>query len=182
MRASLDREFFAGDTLAVARRLLGCTLAFDGCEGTIVETEGYKTDAASHFATRRIKGRPLAETFGQVYIYLNYGMYYLLNFTTERRGVGAVLIRAVEPTRGMEKMKERRGTGDLRCLTSGPGKLCVAFGITGAQNGEDVGKTIRLYPRKRVPAIGTSTRIGIRRAADLPWRFFVQDNPFVSRP
>jgi len=178
--SALGIGFFAGDTLGVARKLLGCTLAFDGCAGLIVETEAYKTDAASHFTTRRVQGRALAETYGRVYIYLNYGMYHLLNFTTEREGVGAVLIRAVEPRRGLERMMARRGTRNIMNLTSGPGKLCMAFGIDAEQNGEPVGRTIRLLARVGAPRIATSTRIGISRATELPWRFYVHDSEYVS--
>lgn len=180
-RRLLRRAFFAGDTLDVAQRLLGCTLSFGRCRGIIVETEAYKTDAASHFATRRNQGRALADTWGEVYIYLNYGMYYLLNFTTEREGVGAVLVRAVQPTAGIEAMMRRRATRDPRALASGPGKLTVAFGITGRQNGEPVGRSIRLYDRLETPPVAAGPRIGIRRDAHLPWRFTVDGSAFVSR-
>ena len=100
----LTGDFFAPDTLEVARDLLGAEIVLNGCRGIIVETEAYKTDNASHFKTRRIKGKALAEFYGTVYIYLNYGMYHLLNFTTEKNGIGAVLIRALQPTEGVDIM------------------------------------------------------------------------------
>lgn len=176
----LDPRFFAAETLGVARALLGCRLRFRGCEGIIVETEGYKTDAASHFRTRRLKGRALVETWGHVYVYLNYGMYHLLNFTTERRGVGAVLIRAVRPTSGIERMKKRRDMDDLFALADGPGKICVAFGIDMRQDGRPVGEEIEVLQREVEPAIVSGPRIGITRDTHLPWRYHVAGSPWVS--
>lgn len=176
----LDRDFFASETLHVARALLGCRLRFRGCEGIIVETEGYKTDAASHFQTRRLKGRALVETWGHVYVYLNYGMYHLLNFTTERHGVGAVLIRAVRPTSGIERMKRRRGVDDPFALADGPGKICVAFGIDMRQDGRPVGEEIEVLQRETEPDIVSGPRIGIRRDAHLPWRYLIAGSPWVS--
>ena len=177
----LNRDFFAGDTLEVAKNLLGVEIAFDSCRGMIVETEAYKTDDASHFKTRRIRGNALANSYGQIYIYLNYGMYHLLNFTTEKDGIGAVLIRALEPTEGIEIMKKRRRTEKLRDLTNGPGKLCRAFGIGPDQNNEMIGQSISLYERKKKPEIASSTRIGISKATNLEWRFFIKDNKFISK-
>lgn len=178
----LGQSFFAGDTLDVARDLLGKTLAYRGCSGIIVETEAYKTDAASHALTRSKKGAPLRETYGRLYVYMIYGMYYCLNFTTERHGVGAVLIRAVEPVEGVPAMKRRRKTGVLKNLTSGPGKLCRAFGITGALHGELVGRSVRVLSNGMPsPVIASSPRIGISKATDLEWRFFIPGNPYVSR-
>ena len=176
----LNRDFFAGDTLEVAKNLLGVDIAFEGCRGMIVETEAYKTDDASHFKTRNIKGKALANSYGQVYIYLNYGMYHLLNYTTEKNGIGAVLIRAVEPIKGIEFMQERRKTKKINDLTNGPGKLCQAFGIGSDQNNEMIGESISLYERNMKPEIVSSTRIGISKATDLEWRFFIKDNKFVS--
>ena len=177
---SLRRAFFAGETLDVARALLGCRLRFRDCEGIIVETEAYKTDGASHFHTRRVKGRPLAETWGEVYVYLNYGMYHLLNFTTEEHGIGAVLIRAIQPTTGIERMMKRRGNKDCFELASGPGKICAAFDIDMRQHGRPVGEEIELFARRAAPTIAAGPRVGITRDAHLPWRFTIRDNPYVS--
>lgn len=108
-------------------------------------------------------------------------MYYCLNFTTERNGVGAVLIRAVEPVAGIEEMIKRRGTTDLKRLTSGPGRLCQAFGIDARFNGRPVGSEIKLIERAAAPQISSGPRIGITRATELEWRFYETGNPFVSR-
>src|SRR5580704_13851008 len=95
----LKREFFARDTLTVARDLIGTVIVVCGVEGRIVEVEGYKADAASHTVMRPNKALIMAESFGYLYIYLIYGMHYCMNFTNDRNGAGAVLIRAVEPVR-----------------------------------------------------------------------------------
>lgn len=177
----LTKEFFAAGTLSVARKLLGTVLSHNDCKGIIVETEAYKTDDASHYSTRRHKAKALTDTYGHVYIYLNYGMYNLLNFTTERNGIGAVLIRAVEPLEGIEFMQKRRNTTDLLNLTNGPGKLCQAFGIGSELNNQIVGDSITLFHRRSKPEIEESARIGITKARDLNWRFFIKSNEYVSK-
>jgi DNA-3-methyladenine glycosylase len=178
----LTPEFFARDTLTVARDLIGALLVVGRCEGRIVETEAYTTDAASHSVTRKHKAAWMRDTFGHVYVYFIYGMYHCLNFTTERDGVGAVLIRAVEPTCGLDLMKRRRGQLDPRLLASGPGRLCQAFAIDLTLNGREIGREIRLRNRlTQPPVIASSRRVGISRAADLEWRFYEQGNPFVSK-
>jgi DNA-3-methyladenine glycosylase len=177
----LGKEFFARDTVTVAREMIGTFLAVGGCEGRIVETEAYTTDAASHAVMTSKRAALMRETFGHVYVYLIYGMYYCLNLTTERGGVGAVLIRAVEPARGIDSMIERRGTSDVKKLASGPGRLAEAFGIDLSFNGKPVGREIRIRGRKFAPEISAGPRIGISRAVDLEWRFYETGNPFVSR-
>lgn len=179
--ASPGADFFARDTITVARELIGTTLVVGDCEGRIVETEAYTTDAASHAVMRQKQAALMHDTFGHVYVYLIYGMYYCLNFTTERGGVGAVLIRAVEPAAGIEDMITRRGTTDLKKLASGPGRLCQAFGIDARFNGRPVGREIKLLRRAYLPQISSSPRIGITRATELEWRFYETGNPFVSR-
>jgi DNA-3-methyladenine glycosylase len=177
----LSNDFFAQDTVSVARDLVGTLLVVGDCEGRIVETEAYTTDAASHAVTRQKQAASMRDTFGHVYIYLIYGMYYCLNFTTERGGVGAVLIRAAEPAAGVEEMVRRRGTTDLKKLASGPGRLCQAFGIDARFNGSPIGREIKLIERAARPQISCGPRIGITRATELEWRFFETGNPFVSR-
>ena len=177
----LGKEFFARDTLTVAREMIGTYLVAGGCEGRVVETEAYTTDAASHAVITSKRGALMRETFGHVYVYLIYGMYYCLNLTTERGGIGAVLIRAVEPARGIDLMIERRGTSALKKLTSGPGRLTEAFGIDLTFNGKPVGREIKIRGRKFTPEITAGPRIGISRAVDLEWRFYETGNPFVSR-
>jgi DNA-3-methyladenine glycosylase len=180
--AFLKKEFFARDTLTVARDLIGTILVIGECEGRIVETEAYTTDEASHAATATNRSVLMRETYGHVYLYLIYGMYYCLNLTTERDGVGAVLIRAAEPARGIDLMIERRGTTDVRKLASGPGRLAQAFDIDFRLNGEPVGREVKIKERPFVPEISASPRIGITRATELEWRFYETANPFVSRP
>lgn len=179
--AYLNSEFFARDTLTVARDLIGTVLVVGPCEGRIVETEAYTTDAASHSVTRPKQSVVMQTTFGHVYVYFIYGMYFCLNFTTDRRGAGAVLMRAAEPTRGIEVMKERRGTDDIRKLASGPGRLCDAFGIDLNFNGERIGRRIKVKAIENTPEIAVSKRIGISRDAHLEWRFCEQGNSYVSR-
>jgi DNA-3-methyladenine glycosylase len=177
----LTQDFFAPDTIKVAHDLIGTVLVVGNCEGRIVETEAYAADAASHAITRRNQAAIMQKTFGYVYVYLIYGMYFCLNFTTDRESAGAVLIRAVEPLKGIEQMMERRMTRDLRKLASGPGRLCQAFGVDLSFNGKPVGREIRVKGRASNPVIKTSPRIGISKAKELDWRFFEQGNPFVSR-
>lgn len=177
----LTSAFFARDTIEVARDLIGAVLIVGSCEGRIVETEAYAADAASHSVMRPRQSVIMQQTFGRIYVYFIYGMYYCLNFTTDRQGPGAVLIRAVEPTLGLELMRERRGASDVRKLASGPGRLCEAFGIDSSFNGQRIGDRIKLKMRASPPKIASSKRIGISRAAELEWRFYEMDNPFVSR-
>jgi DNA-3-methyladenine glycosylase len=179
--AYLTSKFFAGDTVQLARDLIGTTLVVGPCQGRIVETEAYTDDAASHAVMRSKQAAIMRETYGHVYVYLIYGIYYCLNFTTERFGVGAVLIRAVEPTAGIELMMERRGTDDLRKLASGPGRLSKAFGIDASFNSKPVGREIKLKPRAVEPEIVSGRRIGITRAVELEWRFYERGSRFVSR-
>src|SRR5262249_17337525 len=118
---------------------------------------------------------------GRVYVYFIYGMYYCLNFTTDRGGPGAVLIRAAEPLKGMDLMSDRRGTSDPKRLASGPGRLCEAFGIDLTYNGTSIGRQIKIKPAESQPALSSSRRIGISKAIDLEWRFFERGSPFVSK-
>lgn len=178
----LDKDFFARDTLAVARDLIGTVLVVGKCEGRIVETEAYKTDLASHAVTRRNQSRIMQETHGHIYVYLIYGMHYCLNFTTDETGPGAVLIRAAEPLRGIDLMKERRGTDDLHRLAGGPGSLSQAFGIDLSLNHELIGKRLKLRPRTSEPRVVVGERVGISQDVELDWRFVDADSPFVSRP
>jgi DNA-3-methyladenine glycosylase len=179
--AYLNSQFFARDTIEVARDLIGTVLVVGPCEGRIVETEAYTTDAASHSVMRPKQSAVMQQTFGHVYVYFIYGMYYCLNFTTDRDGAGAVLIRATEPVRGIEAMKQRRGTDDIKKLASGPGRLCEAFGIDLSFNGERIGRRIKVRARATTPEIASSRRIGISRDAHLEWRFYERGSPFVSR-
>jgi len=177
----LGQDFFARDTLCVGRDLIGTLLAVGRMRARIVETEAYTTDAASHTVIRRHKAALMRETFGHIYVYQIYGVHFCLNFTTERDGVGAVLIRAAEPLVGIEAMSARRGVADRRQLLSGPGKLCQALGVGPELNGRKLGRELRLFAAAGPREVATSRRIGVSKAAELEWRFFQRDSPFVSR-
>ena len=186
---ALARSFYERDTVQVSRDLLGKVLYHGVTGGIIVETEAYLggDDLASHSAigitnrTRVIFGPP-----GHAYVYLSYGMHECLNLVAEPDGkAGCVLIRALEPTMGLDVMRTRRPLARKdRDLTSGPGKLTQALAITRADNGADVtrGDLIVCAPGVFVPfEIEVSKRIGITKCADLPLRFTIKGNRFVSR-
>lgn len=178
----LSSSFFAQDTLMVAQQLLGKIISVNGMQARIVETEAYGRDPASHAYTKTERSKIMYETYGHVYVYLIYGMYWCLNFTSDQKEAGAVLIRAVEPLTGIEQMKLIRKTDKLHHLCSGPGKLCLALGIDKKYNGLKLGKEIKVLDDGfKVSKITTSSRIGIKDALDLQWRFFIEGNEFVSR-
>jgi DNA-3-methyladenine glycosylase len=174
-------DFFARNTLDVAQDLIGKKMRYKDCAGIIVETEAYRDDPASHGVRKSGRARLLRETYGYIYVYFIYGMHFCLNFTTEREGVGAVLIRAVEPVEGIEIMKQRRKTENLYELTNGPGKLCQAFEIGMDLFGNPVGGTLKLFSATEPVRIQSARRIGISKAEDLEWRFFIPESRFVSR-
>ncbi len=178
----LSSSFFARDTVIVARELLGKIISVNGCSGRIVETEAYGRDPASHAYKRTERSALMFDTCAYVYVYLIYGMYWCLNFTTEKDEAGAVLIRAVEPLSGLAAMQKRRGTKEKRNLCSGPGKLCSALGIDKQFNGLPLGKRVKVFDDGyAVGRIGRSSRIGITDARHLEWRFFIPENAYVSR-
>ncbi|GAB3254717.1 DNA-3-methyladenine glycosylase [Larkinella harenae] len=195
----LPIDFYQGyDTITIAQQLLGCELVHESPEGTtagiIVETEAYLTGDPACHAYRRKTARNAAMfgPAGTLYVYLIYGFYYCINVVTGPEDVGeAVLIRAVEPTEGVDLMGARRGldpatrTG-LRGLTSGPGKLVIAMGISRHHNFTELTAPVSpIYIRSRqwndIDMV-TTTRIGITQGVDLPYRFYVKGNPFVSKP
>ncbi len=179
----LPKEWFARDATIVARELLGKIIRYGECAAEIVETEAYTTDAASHGQTLTERSRVMYETYGHWYVYFTYGMHYCVNVTTNKEGVGAVLIRAAEPIDGLARMQERRGLTEIRKLCSGPAKLCKAFGITKAENGWPVEGSFAIHDAPLVPdsEVVTGPRIGITRDTDLPWRFSIKGSSFVSR-
>jgi DNA-3-methyladenine glycosylase len=180
MPKPVSPTFFARSTLVIAPELIGKVIDCHGCSGRIVEVEAYTDDAASHGFQRTKRSAIMHDTFGHVYVYFIYGMYYCLNFTTERDSVGAILIRAVEPLTGIERMRERRSVKELHKLCSGPGKLCQAFDIGAAINGSKIGDELKLW-HGEAQEIATSPRIGISKAKELQWRFFEKGNGFVSK-
>lgn len=178
----LSLSFFAQDTLIVAEQLLGKVISLNGMQARVVETEAYGTDPASHAYTKTERSTLMYDTHGYIYVYLIYGMYWCLNFTSDQDQAGAVLIRAVEPLRGIESMKKNRNTDNLLNLCSGPGKLCLALGIDKKYNGLKLGKEIKVFDDGfTITKIVASSRIGIKDALDLQWRFFIEGNEFVSR-
>jgi DNA-3-methyladenine glycosylase len=199
MPAKLPREFYTrSDVLVVARQLLGCRLVVreaDGARssGMIVEAEAYMgpEDKAAHSYGNRRTAR--TETMfglgGTAYVYFIYGMYYQFNVVTNRENVPhAILLRALEPIEGTERMHERRPVKRERDLTSGPGKLCQALGLDRSFNGEDLlGERVWIEASERRLApgrIASGVRIGIDYAEEYkekPWRFWIKDNPYVSR-
>jgi DNA-3-methyladenine glycosylase len=184
----LGAGFFDRSVHRVARDLIGCALLYGGCGGTIVETESYERDdpACHAYVGPTTRNEVLFGPPAHAYVYLSYGIHSLLNFVAEPEGeAAAVLIRALEPSDGVERMRERRpGRGPAE-LCSGPGKLTEALGIGLSVNGSDVTRPpFELRPR---PAgwrgqIVTGPRIGITKAVDRPWRFCLAGNPNVSRP
>lgn len=120
---------------------------------------------------------------GHVYVYMSYGAHFCMNVVTDRPGIaGAVLLRALQPLQGIDVMETRRGGRSLAELCNGPGKLCQALAISRADNGTDLqGKAIWMEDDGAVvPAIAVSTRVGLSRGVDFPWRFFVEGSPYVS--
>jgi DNA-3-methyladenine glycosylase len=185
----LDEAFFARSVHDVARDLIGCSLLYDGVGGTIVETESYhRDDPACHAyggPTPRssiLWGRP-----GRAYVYFSYGIHSLLNAVAEPEGeAAAVLIRALEPRWGVEEMRRRRGRDEARELCSGPGKLTEALGVGLPDNGRSLLEApfeLREAPPD-TPSVEVTTapRIGITKAADLPWRFCEAGSRYLSRP
>jgi DNA-3-methyladenine glycosylase len=184
----LGTAFFDHSVHEVARDLIGCRLFYEGRGGVVVETESYERDdpACHAYAGLTARTRVLFGPPGRAYVYLSYGIHSLLNAVAEPEGdAAAVLIRALEPTVGLEEMRRRRGVESDAELCSGPGKLTEALGIGLAANGADLAREPFLLLR-REPAwsseIVTGPRIGITKAVDRPWRFAVAGNPHVSRP
>jgi len=194
----LNRSFYKRDVLTVARELPGKIIVkVDGKKhlaGMIVEVEAYdgRVDEAAHTFTGRTKRNEIMfEAGGYFYVYFTYGAHFCCNIVTGEEGNGtAVLIRAVEPVKGIKQMAINRYGKNLvnekekYNLTSGPGKVCQAFGITGEYYGEDlINGRIFLLSGKKIPdeRIVQTTRVGIKKSTELNWRFYIKDNPFVSK-
>lgn len=175
--------FFSREVTLVARELLGAEFLVDGVGGIIAETEAYHpTEPASHAHRGRTERN--ASMFlgpGRVYVYRSYGIHWCFNFVCA--DASAVLIRAIEPTAGIEIMAERRGLGDPRELCSGPGKLGQALGISrAAHDGLPIdAPPFSFRPALSPPPVVIGPRIGITKAADLPWRFGIAGSGFLSK-
>lgn len=180
-------------TLALAKRLLGCTLvtvvAGQRTAGRIVETEAYHgdTDAACHCYYRRTpRNEVMFAAAGTFYVYQIYGLHYCVNLVSERENTGAaVLIRALEPIDGLETMYLRRPVKRPTELTSGPARLCQALAIERSMSGEHTQHSSRIWVETAAPIpdseVVTTTRIGISKATELPWRFYLAGSTFVSK-
>jgi DNA-3-methyladenine glycosylase len=179
-------DFYARSVHDVARDLIGCVVRHGEAAGRIVETESYHMEEPACHAyvgltprTQTLFGPP-----GRAYVYFSYGIHSLLNAVCEDEGVGAaVLIRALEPVDGIDLMRARRGLERTQDLCSGPGKLTEALGIGLADNGSSLlDGPIEVLPRDSEPEIVVGERVGITKAAELPWRFCDARSVHVSRP
>jgi len=184
--AALD---FNEPSEVVARRLIGMTLLVDGVGGRIVETEAYdRDDPASHsFGGPTVRNAAMFGPPGRAYVYRSYGIHWCLNVVCREAGHGAgVLIRAIEPTAGLERMRRRRGLDEARLLCAGPGRLAQALGVDASFNGQSLDAppfVLREAPHGH-PAVVVEAgpRIGITKAADVPWRFGEKGSRFLSKP
>jgi DNA-3-methyladenine glycosylase len=178
-------DFFARSVHEVAPDLLGVTLLVDGVGGPIVEVEAYDhEDPAAHgYGGRTARNASMFGPPGHAYVYRSYGIHWCLNFVCEEEGsASAVLIRALEPRRGLEAMRERRRVEEPRLLCSGPGRLCQALGVTRDHDGLALDEPpFELLERTAEPEIARGARIGITKAAEQPWRYVVAGSRFLSR-
>ena len=181
------REFFARSVHEVAPDLLGSSVLVNGVGGPIVEVEAYESaiDPAAHgFRGRTPRNASMFGPPGHAYVYRSYGIHWCLNFVCEEEGsAAAVLVRALEPAHGIEKMRERRGLVEPRLLCSGPGRLCQALGITREHDGLPLdAPPFELRAATAAVEVLTGPRIGISVAADLPWRYAAAGSRYLSRP
>jgi DNA-3-methyladenine glycosylase len=170
----------------VARDLVGATFLVAGVGGVLVETEAYgPEDPASHsFGGQRARNATMFGPAGRLYVYRSYGIHWCANVVCGAEGVGAaVLLRALEPVRGVGAMRRRRGLDDARLLCSGPGRLTEALGITGEHDGARLDRPpFVLAPADEQVEVVTGSRVGITRATELDWRYVLRGSGFASRP
>jgi DNA-3-methyladenine glycosylase len=182
----IGRDFFARSVHEVAPELIGARLLVDGVGGTIVEVEAYDhEDPAAHgFRGQTARNASMFGPPGHLYVYRSYGIHWCANLVCGDEGVAsAVLLRALEPTRGLEVMRARRNLAEARLLCKGPGRLCQALGITRAHDGLPLDEPpFELRERVSEPELVTGPRVGITRAKALPWRYGLSGSDDVSRP
>jgi DNA-3-methyladenine glycosylase len=182
---TIPKRFFARSVHEVAPELIGATLLVDGVGGRIVEVEAYDhEDPASHgYRGLTARNASMFGPPGHAYVYRSYGIHWCLNLVCGEEGVAdAVLVRALEPTEGVERMQERRRTDSVRLLCAGPGRLCEALGVTREHDGLPLDRPpFALHRRKGHVEVVAAPRIGITRAAELPWRYVLAGSRFVSR-
>lgn len=185
-RLRLASDFFARSVHEVAPDLLGATLLVDGVGGSIVEVEAYDgSDPASHgFRGRTERNAAMFGPPGHAYVYRSYGIHWCLNLVCEEEGsAAAVLLRALEPSHGLERMQERRGLEGERLLCTGPGRLCQALGVTREHDGLVLDTPpFELWQRDAPVDVLAGARIGISRAVELPWRYAVAGSRYLSKP
>jgi DNA-3-methyladenine glycosylase len=183
--ARLGRDFFARSVHDVAREVIGATLLVDGVGGSIVEVEAYHPeDPASHgFRGRTDRNASMFGPPGHAYVYRSYGVHWCLNLVCEEEGTAAaVLVRALEPLQGLDQMSVRRRTDDPRLLCSGPGRLCEALAVTREHDGLALDRApFEVRAGAHPVQVGTGPRIGITRAAELPWRYVLAGSRYLSR-
>jgi DNA-3-methyladenine glycosylase len=186
MRKRLGRAFFNRSVHDVAPELIGAVLLFNGVGGRLVEVEAYdQSEPAAHsYRGQTPRNAVMFGPPGYAYVYRSYGIHWCLNFACEPAGsAGAVLIRAIEPTTGLAAMQRRRGTSNERLLCSGPGRLCEALGITGADNGLSLtAAPFAIFAAAGSVELVVGPRIGITKAVDLPWRYGEKGSRFLSKP
>jgi DNA-3-methyladenine glycosylase len=178
----LRRDFFARSVHAVAPELVGATFLVEGIGGKIVEVEAYDhEDPAAHsFGGRTERNASMFGPPGRAYVYRSYGIHWCLNLVCEPGS--AILVRALEPTHGLEAMVRRRGTDEPRLLAAGPGRLAQALGITREHDGLRLDRPpFELYAREEVE-VEVGLRVGITKAAELPWRYAEKGSAYLSRP
>jgi DNA-3-methyladenine glycosylase len=182
----LTQGFFDRSVHEVAPELIGATLLVGGIGGVIVELEAYHhTDPAAHsYNGRTPRNVVMFGPAGIAYVYRSYGIHWCLNFVCEGEGsASAVLLRALQPVKGLAAMRRRRGLADERLLCSGPGRLCEALGVTHAHNGRRLDRPpFALFARPSAVEVATGPRIGISKAVDLPWRYGLAGSAFLSKP